>query len=118
MATSRVLSRPMSSPSSTTDPLVGLSSRDRVRNRVDFPQPLEPMIVVITRGGIATWRSSMTTRPPYPTVTPLAASRAAPAPSDSIPAICDTATTPPEVGMSEGSDVCGSAGLRVCGDAD
>jgi hypothetical protein len=34
------------------------------------------MIVVMTPGGIATSRSSMTIRPPYPTVTPLAASRA------------------------------------------
>ncbi|CAM5535012.1 hypothetical protein SVIOM342S_01208 [Streptomyces violaceorubidus] len=54
----------MSSPSSTTVPPVGLSSRDRVRSRVDLPQPFGPMMVVITPGGIATSRPSMTDRAP------------------------------------------------------
>lgn len=77
----------MSSPSSTTVPEDGLSSRVRVRNRVDFPQPLGPMIVVITPGGITTSRSSMTVRPPYPTVTPLAASRGTSLAPASVPVV-------------------------------
>ncbi len=83
-ATSLVLSLAMSSPSSTTDPLVGFNRRDSVRRRVDFPQPLGPMMVVITPGGIATSRSSMTVRAPYPTLTPFAVSREASATPDSI----------------------------------
>ncbi|CAM5267724.1 hypothetical protein SMICM304S_02091 [Streptomyces microflavus] len=54
----------MSSPSSTTVPLAGLSRRVKVRNSVDLPQPLGPMIVVTTPGGMDTSRSSMTARPP------------------------------------------------------
>ncbi len=91
----------MSSPSRTTVPPVGLSSRESVFNRVDLPQPLGPMIVVTTPGGIATSSPSMTTLPPYPTVTPLAASREA----SSTPAfvsVMDCATTsPPYLGMPD-----------------
>jgi hypothetical protein len=46
------------------------------------------MIVVMTPGGIATSRSSMTIRPPYPTVTPLAVSRAVLSAAGSTSVMC------------------------------
>ena len=55
-----------SSPSSSTDPLVGLSSRARPRSRVDFPQPLAPMITLTLPVGISTLSSETICRSPYP----------------------------------------------------
>ncbi len=59
-----------------------------MRNSVDLPQPLDPMIVVITPGGISTCRSSMTLRAPYPTVTPRATRRAVPPVPDAACVMC------------------------------
>ena len=49
--TSRVDTASMASPSSRTLPPLGLSSRARVRSRVDLPQPLGPTMVVTSAVG-------------------------------------------------------------------
>ena len=73
--TSRVDTASMASSSSRTLPPLGLSSRARVRSKVDLPQPLGPTTVVTRPSGRSRVRSRTTGSPPYPTVTPSAPRR-------------------------------------------